>query len=329
MASSDIGIDLGTRNSLVYTMARGIILKEPSVAVYDKMAERIRAIGGDALSMVDHLTVREQVIWPIRQGVITDYIVLEKLLQNFIARAMGKHAFRKPRISICVPASITEIGRKALEETAYQAGARKVYLVESPIVSALGAGIDLTKPSGNLIVDIGAGTTDVAVLSMMGVVLSTSVKVGGDSFNQAIMSHVRHEHSLFIGEETAELIKRKIGTACEEATIRKMEVRGRNMNTGLPKLATLTSEEVRVAMHDPLNQILEAVHSVLEKTPPELAVDIVDRGIVITGGGGLLHGMDKLLEERTGVSTLTAQGALVAAVVGTGKYAQAIETRNA
>lgn len=321
MAASDIGIDLGTRNSLVYSTGKGLVLKEASVVVYDKDSEKIKAIGEEAHQMAGHVSSNMEVIRPIRQGVITDYIVVEKMLKYFISKAMGRRAFRKPRISICVPSGITEIERKAVEEATYQAGAREVFLVDEPIAAAIGAGVDVTKPFGNLIVDIGGGTTDVAVISLAGVVVSSSIKVAGDVFDQAIMSYVRKNHSLFIGEESAEVIKKQIGTACEEAEARTMEVKGRNVITGLPKVATLTSEEIRVALKDATSQIVETVHGVLEKTPPELAADIVDRGIVLTGGGALLHGMDTLIEQRTGINTLTVQDAMSVVAVGTGKYA--------
>ena len=323
MPASDIGIDLGTRNSQVYSTGRGLVVSEPSVVVYDKNSEKIKAIGEEARQMTGHVSSNMEVIRPIRQGVIVDYTVMEKMLKYFISKAMGRHAFRKPRISICIPSGTTEIERKAVEEATYQAGAREVFLVEEPIAAAIGAGVDVTKPFGNLIVDIGGGTTDVAVISMAGSVVSASVKVAGDNFDQAIMSYVRKNHSLFIGEEAAENIKIKIGTACQEASPRMLEVKGRNVITGLPKVVTLTSE-IRIALRDATNQIVETVHGVLEKTPPELAADIVDRGIVLTGGGALLHGMDTLIEQKTGVSTLTVQDAMSAVVVGTGKYAEVI-----
>ena len=322
MPASDIGIDLGTRNCLVYSTGRGLVLKEPSIVIYDKATEKIRAIGEEAQQMAGHVTSNMEVIRPIRQGVIVDFVVMEKMLKYFITRAMGRRAFRKPRISVCVPGGITEIERKAVEEATYQAGAREVFLVEEPIAAAIGAGVDITKPFGNLIVDIGGGTTDVAVLSVGGVVASTSIKVAGDTFDQAIMSYVRQNHSLFIGEETAENIKIEIGTAVEEANPRVMEVKGRNVLTGLPKKIKLTSEEVRVALKDATGQIVEAVHGVLEKTSPELAADIVDRGIVLTGGGALLRGMDTLIEQKTGVTALTVQDAMHVVAVGTGKYAE-------
>lgn len=322
MPARDIGIDLGTRNSLVFATGKGIVLREPSVVVYDKDTEKIRAIGEEARQMTGNVSSNMEVIWPIRRGVIVDYNVMEKMLKYFIAQAMGRRAFRKPRISISVPSGITEIERKAVEEAAYQAGAREVFLVEEPIAAAIGAGVDITKPFGNLIVDIGAGTTDVAVISIAGVVVSSSVKVAGDNFDQAILNYVREKHSLFIGADVAEEIKIRIGTACEEAEPRTMEVKGRNIITGLPKVATLTSEEIRIALKEATGQIVDAVHGVLEKTPPELAADIMDRGIVLTGGGAMLHGMDTLIEQKTGVNTLTVQDAMLVVAAGTGRYAE-------
>ena len=322
MPASDIGIDLGTKNSLVYSTGKGLVLQEPSVVVYDKDTEKIRAIGEEARQMAGHITSNMEMIRPIRQGTIADFIVMEKMLKYFISKAMGRRAFRKPRISICVPSGSTEIERRAVEEATYQAGAREVFLVEEPIAAAIGSGVDITKPFGNLIVDIGGGTTDVAVLSLGGVVVSSSIKVAGDTFDQAIMNYVRRNHSLFIGEDAAENIKIRIGTAVEESTPQVMEVKGRNVITGLPKKVKLTSEEIRVALKDATGQIVDAVHGVLEKTPPELAADIVDRGIVLAGGGALLRGMDTLIEQKTGVSTLTVQNAMSVVAVGTGKYAE-------
>lgn len=325
MPAKDIGIDLGTSNSLVFSTGKGLICSEPSVVVYDKDTEKIRAIGEEARQMAQHAASSNlEVIRPIRQGTIMDFNVMEKMLKYFISKAMGNRAFRKPRICICVPSGITEIERKAVEEATYQAGAREVFLVEAPIAAAIGAGVDITKPFGNLIVVVGGGTTDAAVLSLGGIVVSSSVKVAGDAFDQAIMSYVREKHSLFIGEDMAENIKIKIGTAVEEPTAKVMEVKGRNVLTGLPKTIKLTSEEVREALKDATNQIVETVHGVLEKTPPELSADIVDRGIVLAGGGAMLRGLDSLIEQRTGVNTLTVQDAMQVVVAGTGKYAEII-----
>ena len=329
MPANDIGIDLGTTNCLVYSTGKGLVLQEPSVVVYDKDTEKIRAIGEEAKQMSNHVNSNMEVIRPIRQGVIVDFVVLEKMLKYFITKAMGRRAFRKPRISVCVPSGITEIERKAVEEATYQAGAREVYLVEEPIAAAIGAGVDITKPFGNLIVDIGGGTTDIAVISIGGVVVSSTLKVAGDSFDQAIISYIRKTHGLFISEDAAETIKVRIGTAVEEANPQVMEVKGRNVLTGLPKKIKLTSEEIREALKDATGQIVEAVHGILEKTPTELVADIVDRGIVLAGGGALLKGMDTLIEQRTGVNTLTVQDAMHVVAVGTGMYAEIMNRMDA
>lgn len=329
MSANDIGIDLGTTNCLVYSTGKGLVLQEPSVVVYDKDTEKIRAIGEEAKQMSNHVNSNMEVIRPIRQGVIVDFVVLEKMLKYFITKAMGRRAFRKPRISVCVPSGITEIERKAVEEATYQAGAREVYLVEEPIAAAIGAGVDITKPFGNLIVDIGGGTTDIAVISIGGVVVSSTIKVAGDSFDQAIISYIRKTHGLFISEDAAETIKVRIGTAIEEVNPQVMEVKGRNVLTGLPKKIKLTSEEIREALKDATGQIVEAVHGILEKTPPELVADIVDRGIVLAGGGALLKGMDTLIEQRTGVNTLTVQDSMHVVAVGTGRYAEIMNRMDA
>ena len=329
MPANDIGIDLGTTNCLVYSTGKGLVLQEPSVVVYDKDTEKIRAIGEEAKQMSNHVNSNMEVIRPIRQGVIVDFVVLEKMLKYFITKAMGRRAFRKPRISVCVPSGITEIERKAVEEATYQAGAREVYLVEEPIAAAIGAGVDITKPFGNLIVDIGGGTTDIALISIGGVVVSSTIKVAGDSFDQAIISYIRKTHGLFISEDAAETIKVRIGTAIEEVNPQVMEVKGRNVLTGLPKKIKLTSEEIREALKDATGQIVEAVHGILEKTPPELVADIVDRGIVLAGGGALLKGMDTLIEQRTGVNTLTVQDSMHVVAVGTGMYAEIMNRMDA
>ena len=329
MPANDIGIDLGTTNCLVYSTGKGLVLQEPSVVVYDKDTEKIRAIGEEAKQMSNHVNSNMEVIRPIRQGVIVDFVVLEKMLKYFITKAMGRRAFRKPRISVCVPSGITEIERKAVEEATYQAGAREVYLVEEPIAAAIGAGVDITKPFGNLIVDIGGGTTDIAVISIGGVVVSSTIKVAGDSFDQAIISYIRKTHGLFISEDAAETIKVRVGTAIEEVNPQVMEVKGRNVLTGLPKKIKLTSEEIREALKDATGQIVEAVHGILEKTPPELVADIVDRGIVLAGGGALLKGMDTLIEQRTGVNTLTVQDSMHVVAVGTGRYAEIMNRMDA
>ena len=325
MPANDIGIDMGTSSCLVYSTGKGLILKEPTVVVYDKDTEKIKAIGEEAKQVAGHASSNIEVIRPIRQGVITDFIVMEKMLKYFIPKAMGRRAFRKPRISICVPSGVTEVERKAVEEATYQAGAREVYIIEEPIAAAIGSGIDITKPFGNMVVDIGGGTTDIAVISLGGVVVSASIKVAGNDFDEAIIRHVRKAHNLFIGEQTAEAIKMKIGTVCKRPQAETMEVKGRNVITGLPKTVTVTSEEVREALQECTTKIVEAVHSVLEKTPPELAADIVDRGIVLTGGGALLDGFEEVISQRTGINTMTAENPACVVAEGTGRYAEVME----
>lgn len=322
MAAIDIGIDLGTSSILVYSSGKGIMLKEPSVVAYDKDAEKVLAIGEDARQMIGRTPGNIFAIRPLRQGVIADYSITEKMLKYFISKAIGRRAFRKPRITICIPSGVTEVERKAVEEATYQAGAREVFLIEEPIAAAIGAGIDVRRPCGNMIVDVGGGTTDMAIISLGNTVVSSSIKVAGDNFDEAIMRHVRKAHNLFIGEQTAESIKMQIGTAWEGSEIRTMEVKGRNVITGLPKVTTLTSEEIRQALRDCTTQILDGIHNILEQTPPELAADIVDRGIVLTGGGAMLDGLDNLVEQKTGINTMLAQDPMLAVVIGTGKYAK-------
>lgn len=257
---------------------------------------------------------------PLRQGVISDYTVTEKMLKYFINKAVGKRTLRKPRISVCIPSGATEVEKKAVEDATYSAGAREVAIIEEPIAAAIGAGIDISRPCGNMIVDIGGGTTDIAVISLGGTVVSTSIKIAGDDFDDALVRYMRKKHSLLIGERTAEDIKIKIGSAYPRAEVATMEVRGRNLLTGLPKTVTVTSEETEEALRDATAQIVDAVHSVLEKTPPELAADIADRGIVLTGGGSLLQGLEELIESKTGINTMTAEDPMTAVAIGTGKF---------
>ncbi len=325
MPVTDIGIDLGTTNILVYAKGKGIVIKEPTVVAYDKDTNKIRAIGEEARQMLGRTPGNIVAIRPLRQGAISDFTVTEAMLKYFIQKAMGRRAFRKPRISICVPSGITEVERKAVEEATYQAGARSVTVVEAPIAAAIGAGIDITKPFGNLIVDVGGGTTDIAVISLGGIVVSNSIKIAGGNFDEAIVRNIRKHYSLFIGESSAENLKIKIGTAYKHPEVEEMEVTGRNVVTGLPKTITITSEEVRMALNDTAMQIVEAVHGVLEKTPPELAADVADRGIVLTGGGSLLNGLEELIEERTGINTMTCEDPAFAVAIGTGQYTEVMD----
>ena len=322
MMSNDIGIDLGTASILVYIKGKGVVLKEPSVVAFDRDTNKIKAIGEEARLMLGRTPGNVVAIRPLRKGVISDYTVTEQMLKYFIQKAIGRMSFRKPRISVCVPSSITEVEKKAVEDATYQAGAREVSIIEEPIAAAIGAGIDISRPCGNMIVDIGGGTCDVAVISLDGIVVSTSIKVAGDDFDEAIIRYVRKKHNLLIGERTAEDIKINIGTAIERPDHKVMEVRGRDLVTGLPKTVRVTSEETRDALKETTSQIVEAVHGVLERTPPELAADVVDRGIVLTGGGSLLGGLEELIEEKTGINTVTAEDPMTAVAIGTGKFVE-------
>ena len=317
---ADIGIDLGTASILVYINGKGVVLKEPSVVAYDTNTNEIKAIGEEARLMIGRTPGNIKAVRPLRQGVISDYTITEKMIRYFIQKALGKRTFRRPRISVCVPSHITEVERKAVEDATINAGAREVFIIEEPVAAAIGAGIDISKPCGNMIVDIGGGTTDIAVISLGGTVVSDSLKVAGDDFDEAIVRYMRRKHNLLIGERTAEEIKIKIGTCYKRDEELTLDVRGRNLVTGLPKTVTLTSDETLEALSESANKIVDTVHSVLEKTPPELAADIADRGIVMTGGGALLYGMEKLLEERTSIPTMVAEDPMNCVAIGTGKY---------
>ena len=320
MQCTDIGIDLGTASILVYIRGKGVVLKEPSVVAFDRDTNKIKAIGEDARLMLGRTPGNIVAVRPLRQGVISDYTVTEKMMKYFIQKALGKRTFRKPRIAVCVPSGVTEVEKKAVEDATYQAGAREVSIIEEPIAAAIGAGIDISKPCGNMIVDIGGGTSDIAVISLGGTVVSASIKIAGDDFDEAIVRYMRKKHNLLIGERTAEEIKINIGTAYRRPEVLTMEVRGRNLVTGLPKTIVVTSEETLEALREPAMQIVDAVHNVLERTPPELAADIFDRGIVMTGGGSLLNGLDQLIEEKTGITTMVAEDPLTAVAIGTGKF---------
>lgn len=322
MLGSDIGIDLGTASVLVYIKGKGVVLKEPSVVAFDRDTNKIKAIGEEARLMLGRTPGNIMAVRPLRQGVISDYTVTEKMLKYFIQKASGKQRWRKPRISVCVPSGVTEVERRAVENATYQAGAREVDIIEEPIAAAIGAGIDISRPCGNMIVDIGGGTSDIAVISLGGTVVSTSIKIAGDNFDDAIVRYMRKKHNLLIGERTAEDIKIKIGSAFPRPEVETIDVRGRNLVTGLPKTITVTSEETEEALKEATSQIVEAVHNVLEKTPPELAADIADRGIVLTGGGSLLYGLEELIEDKTGITTMTAEDPMSAVAIGTGKFVE-------
>lgn len=323
----DIGIDLGTASVLVYVKGKGVVLKEPSVVAFDRDTNVIKAIGEEARLMLGRTPGNIIAVRPLKQGVISDYTVTEKMIKYFVQKVLGRRTFKKPRISVCVPSGVTEVEKKAVEEATYAAGAREVYLIEEPVAAAIGAGIDISKPYGNMIVDIGGGTSDVAVISLGGTVVNTSLKVAGDDFDEAIVRYVRKKHNLLIGERTAEDIKIKIGTTYPLPQDESIEVRGRNLVTGLPKTISFTASETEQALKETTNQIVEAVISVLERTPPELSADILDRGIVLTGGGAMLRGLEQLIEKRTGINTMTAEEPMQVVAVGTGQFVEFMSSR--
>ena len=322
MQYTDIGIDLGTASILVYIRGRGVVLKEPSVVAFDRDTNKIKAIGEDARLMLGRTPGNIVAVRPLRQGVISDYKVTEQMMKYFIQKALGKKTFRKPRIAVCVPSGVTEVEKKAVEDATLQSGAREVSIIEEPIAAAIGAGIDISKPCGNMIVDIGGGTSDIAVISLGGTVVSASIKIAGDDFDEALVRYMRKKHNLLIGDRTAEDIKIQIGTTYQLMEDDAMEVRGRNLLTGLPKTVMVTSAETEEALRETSGQIVEAVISVLERTPPELSADILDRGIMLTGGGALLRGLEEMIEERTGINTMTADDPTQVVAVGTGQFVE-------
>jgi len=320
MFGADIGIDLGTASVLVYIKGQGIVLQEPSVVAVDRNTHVILAVGEEARRMLGRTPGNIVAMRPLREGVISDYEITEKMLKYFIEKATGRSFFRKPRIAVCVPSSVTEVERRAVEDATRQAGARQVFVIEEPIAAAIGAGIDISRACGSMVLDIGGGTTDVAVISLGGCVVSTSLKVAGDNFDEAIVRYMRKRHNVLIGERTAEDLKINIGTAYERPEPVAMDVRGRNLITGLPKTITVTSLEMQEALAEAVASIVDAVHMVLEKTPPELASDISDRGIVMTGGSSLLYGLDQLIKQKTGINAILAEQAVSSVAIGTGKF---------
>jgi len=321
MFSDDIGIDLGTASILVYIKGKGIVLQEPSVVAIEKSTSKILAIGNEARRMLGRTPGNIIAVRPLRQGVISDYEITERMLKYFIRKALKRAGrLRKPRISICVPSNVTEVEKKAVEDAAKSAGARQVFIIEESIAAAIGAGIAIERPAGSMIVDIGGGTTDVAVISLGSCVCSASIKVAGDNFDEAIIRYMRKKHNILIGERTAEDLKTTIGCAYERTFETELEIRGRNLVTGLPNTVTVTSTEMLEALREPVSAIIETIRSVLEQTPPELASDISDRGIVMTGGTCLLHGLDTLITEVTGIRAVIAEDAVSCVATGTGKY---------
>lgn len=318
MLSKDIGIDLGTANVLIHVKGRGVVLDEPSVVTLESDTKRVLAVGEQARRMVGRTPGNITTIRPLRDGVIADFAITEMMLKHFIDRVGGRTWYSKPRILICAPTNITSVEQKSIREAAERSGAKDVYLEEEPKAAAIGAGMDIYQPSGNMVVDIGGGTTDVAVLSMGDVVTASSLKVAGDKFDEAILKYIKQKYKLLIGERTAENIKVSIGSVCPDGMKAEMDIRGRDMVSGLPRTLTISSGEVKEALWDPVSSIVAAAKSVLERTPPELSADIIDRGVVLTGGGALLNGLDELLCEQLHVPVWVAEDPMHCVVKGTG-----------
>ncbi|MEG2199894.1 MAG: rod shape-determining protein [Anaerovorax sp.] len=323
--TEEVGIDLGTANVLVYIKGKGVVLNEPSVVAINRDTNEILAVGEEARQMLGRTPANIVAVRPLRDGVISDYDITERMLKHFIRKTCGGGKFFKPRIMVCVPSGVTEVEKRAVREAATQAGGKSVFLMEEPIAAAIGAGLDISKPDGSMVIDIGGGTTDIAVISLGGIVTSTSVKVAGDKFDEAIIKYMRKEHKLYIGERTAEEMKMNIGTAYPREETISQQCTGRDLVSGLPKTIEVTSKEMLEALSEPLQIISEATHGVLERTPPELAADISSSGIIITGGGALLHGIDEMIQERTGMNVIIAEDPKSCVAVGTGKALNSLD----
>ncbi len=314
----DIGLDLGTASILVFVKGKGVVLREPSVVAIDKNNGKLLKVGTDAQKMLGRTPGNIVAMRPLREGVISDYEMTERMIKEFLRKVSGFRMF-KPRIVICVPSGITEVEERAVIDAGMQAGARRVYLIEEPVAAAIGAGIDIVKPCGHMVVDIGGGTTDIAVISLSGIVESVSIKIAGDQFDEAIVKYIRRKHNVLIGERTAEELKINIGCVFPRQDEKSIEAKGRCLMTGLPRVFTVTSSEMIEAFEEVSTRIVEAIHSVLERTPPELVADISTNGIVMTGGGSLVWGFDKLIEQKTGIITHVADEAVSCVAYGTGK----------
>lgn len=322
MPVTDIGIDLGTATIIVYVKGKGIMYQEPSLVAYDRDANKIMAFGSEAQQILGRTAGNIMAIHPLKQGVISDFLVLESMLRYFIRKSMSFRNFLKPRICICVPSGVRDIERRAVEEAAYRAGARDAEIVKEPIVAAIGAGLDIMRPNGNMVVNIGGGLTDIAVLSLGGIVMSQTLKVAGESFNEAIREFIRQRHNLIIGEQTAEEIKILIGSVSSDPELTQLEVKGRDSNTGIPRTIHMTRAQVLEAVRPQVRQIVEAVRGVIEKTPPDLAADVAGRGIVLTGGGAMLAGMEDAIAKYTGIPTVLVDNPQQTVAQGTGLYIQ-------
>ena len=320
MPSTDIGIDLGTATTSVYVRGKGVTISEPAIVAYDKDQKKIRAIGEEARALIGHTPGNIMEIRPLKGGVISDFVVIERMPRHYMQRGLGARGLRKPHVVICVPSGVKEIEKRAVEEAAYQAGARDVTFVKVSVAAALGAGLDIARPSGNMIVNIGGSTTEVAVISLAGVVAENSLRMGEDAFDEAIVAYAREKHGMFIGAGTAEAIKKKICVARRRTQEDQMEVRGRDIETGLPKTVVLSAEEMREAVAGPIRQVVDAVSTVLASTPPDLAAEVAKRGIVLAGSGAVLDGLEEAIEEGTGIPTVLAEEPATAVARGTGAY---------
>jgi rod shape-determining protein MreB len=321
----DMAVDLGTANTLVYVRGRGIVLNEPSVVAVNTATSAILAVGAEAKRMIGRTPPHIRVIRPLRDGVIADFDITEKMLRYFIQKVHHRRLMAKPRIVVCIPSGITGVEQRAVEEATYAAGARAAFVIEEPMAAAIGAGLPIHEPSGNMVVDIGGGTTEVAVISLGGIVTASSVRVGGDELDEAIIQHVKKEYSVALGERTAEAIKIAIGSAFPTADEMIAEIKGRDLISGLPKTINVTSEEIRKALEEPVNAIIDAVRNTLDRCPPELAADVMERGIVLTGGGALLKGMDERLKHETGMPIHVAENPLSCVAIGSGKCLEEFE----
>src|SRR6188472_1772288 len=321
----DMAVDLGTANTLVYVRGRGIVLNEPSVVAVNTANGAILAVGAEAKRMIGRTPSHIRAIRPLKDGVIADFDITEKMLRYFIQKVHHRRFLAKPRVVVCVPSGITGVEQRAVEEATISAGARAAYIIEEPMAAAIGAGLPIHEPTGNMVVDIGGGTTEVAVISLGGIVTSTSIRIGGDELDESIIQHVKKEYSLLLGERTAEAIKLAIASVFPMPEELVAEIKGRDLVTGLPKTITISAEEVRRAIEEPVNAIIDAIKTTLDRTPPELAADIMDRGIVLTGGGALLRGLDKRLRHETGMAVRISDTPLQAVVLGSGKCLEEFE----
>lgn len=316
---TELGIDLGTATVLVYMKGKGIVLKEPSVVAINKNTGKVLAVGDEARLMIGRTPGNIVAVKPLREGVISDYDVTEKMLKEFIKKAYGNKKIRAPRVMVCVPSQSTEVEKRAVMEATRSSGAKDVHLIEEPLAAAIGSGLDITKPDGHMVVDIGGGTSDIAVISLGGIVVRESIKIAGNNFDESIIRYVRNKYKMMIGEKTAEEVKITTGSVFKDSNDSKASIKGRNLVTGLPDQIELSSEELREALIEPVNIIVEAVKNVLEKTPPELSADIIEKGILMTGGGSLLYGLDKLIQKETGVDVNISSNSIEAVVEGTGE----------